>query len=125
MEVEEGRGVVAPRVAEVPMVEHEVVRQVRALAQAKLGTKRIAQELGIARNTVRRYLRGGEAAERQERPTARRLDAGALRRAVELWDGPAEGNAVVVRAMLAAQGLTVSLRTVERAVADRRRAVCA
>lgn len=125
MDVEACRTVVAPREAEVPMVEHEVVRQVRELAELGFGAKRIAQEVGIARNTVRRYLRGGEAAQKQVRPSARRLDADGLKRAVELWDGPAEGNAAVVRAMLAAQGVTVSLRTVERAVADRRRAVCA
>ena len=125
MDVEACRTVGAPREAEVPMVEHEVVRQVRELAELGFGAKWIAQEVGIARNTVRRYLRGGEAAQKQIRPSARRLDADSLIRAVQLWDGPAEGNAAVVRAMLAAQGLTVSLRTVERAVADRRRAVCA
>ncbi len=45
---------VAPLVAEVPMVEAEVVRQMRALAERGWGAKRIAGELGIARNTVRR-----------------------------------------------------------------------
>jgi hypothetical protein len=48
---------VAPREAEVPMVEQEVVRQMRVLEEAGWGAKRIARELGIARNTVRRYLR--------------------------------------------------------------------
>ena len=117
MEVESVGAVVAPRDAEVPMVEHEVVRQIRTLAANGFGSKRIARELGIARNTVRRYLRGGDAAEKQLRPRARRLGAAGLKRAVQLWDGAAEGNAAVVRAMLAAEGVTLSLRTVERAVA--------
>ena len=59
---------VAPPMAEVPMVEPEVVREMRELAAKGWGAKRIARELGLARNTVRRYLRGGPAAEVQERP---------------------------------------------------------
>jgi hypothetical protein len=38
------------------MVEQEVVRQMRALAEAGWGVKRIAREVGVARNTVRRSL---------------------------------------------------------------------
>lgn len=54
---------VAPRSAEVSMVEQEVVRQMRLLKEAGWDAKRIAKALGIARNTVRRYARGGEKAE--------------------------------------------------------------
>lgn len=50
---------VAPQTLEVPMVEAEAVRQMRDLASKGWGAKRIARELGLARNTVRRYLRGG------------------------------------------------------------------
>ena len=64
-------GSVAPPLAEVPMVEQELVRRMRALREAGWGSKKIAREVGVARNTVRRYLRGGEAAELQVRPTAR------------------------------------------------------
>ncbi len=53
---------VAPREAEVPMVEQEVVRQMRVLKKAGWGAKRIAHELGIARNKVLRYLRRARAA---------------------------------------------------------------
>jgi predicted transcriptional regulator len=53
------------------MIEPEVVRQVRELTERGWGAKRIAQELGIARNTVRRYVRGGPEAERQVRPGRR------------------------------------------------------
>ncbi len=45
------------------MVEPEIVRQVRALAVTWLSSRRIAAELGIARRTVQRYVRDGEAAE--------------------------------------------------------------
>jgi DNA invertase Pin-like site-specific DNA recombinase len=50
------------------MVEPEVVRQMRELLALGWGAKRISRELGIARNTVRRYRREGEAAEAQIRP---------------------------------------------------------
>src|SRR5688572_5970704 len=110
-----GTEVVAPRDAEVSMVEQEVVRQMRLLREKGWGAKRIARELGIARNTVRRYLRGGEAAEVQTRPEGRRLDGDDVDRAVALWDGPAEGNAVVVQQMLAVEGIKASVRTVQRA----------
>jgi hypothetical protein len=53
-----------PAGTEVPIIDAEEVRQIRELARRKWGAKRIACELGIARNTVRRYLRGGEAATR-------------------------------------------------------------
>lgn len=91
------------------------------LAEAGWGAKRIAHELGIARNTVRRYLRGGEAAVEQVRRTARRLDANAAAKAVALFEGAAEGNAVVVQQMLADGGVEASVRTVQRAVEETRR----
>jgi IS30 family transposase len=78
---------VAPPSAEVPMVEAEAVREMRELAERGWGAKRIARELGLARNTVRRYLRRGPEAEVQERPAARRLDGGARVEAVALFDG--------------------------------------
>jgi transposase len=112
---------VAPPMAEVPMVEAEAVREMRELAARGWGAKRIARELGLARNTVRRYLRGGPAAEVQERPAARRLDGTAQLEAVALFDGAAEGNAVVVAELLAQRGIEASVRTVQRAVAGRRR----
>ena len=112
---------VAPQMLEVPMVEAEAVRQMRDLASKGWGAKRIARELGLARNTVRRYLRGGEAAEVQRHPAQQRLDEGRQAEAVALFEGEAEGNAVVVAQMLAARGIEASVRTVQRAVAHRRR----
>lgn len=115
-------GVMAPR-AEVPVIEPEAVRSMRELAAKGWGAKAIAKELEIARNTVRRYLRLGSAAELQVRPEARCLDDEARARAVQLFDSTAEGNAVVVRDLLSEQGVHASVRTVQRAVAERRREI--
>jgi len=92
----------APLLVEVPMVAAEVVRQMAQLAQLGWGAKRIARELGVARNTVRRYLRGARA-EVQEHLAARRLDEAARAEALRLYDGEAEGNAVVVRGCCASR----------------------
>jgi transposase len=97
----------------------------RKLAAMGWGSKRIAAELGVARNTVRRYLRGGSDAEVQERPAARVLDDDSRAEALALFDTAAEGNAVVVAQMLADRGVDASVRTVQRAVAERRRAMLA
>lgn len=107
------------------MVGPEVVRQLRQLARLGWGTKRISRTLGVARNTVKRFLRGGAEAEVQVRPKARRLDAEARAQAVSLFEGVAEGNAVVVQQLLAEQGVRASVRTVQRAVAERRRELAA
>jgi IS30 family transposase len=44
------------------MVDPEVVQQIRGLRAQGWGAKRIARKLGIARNTVKRYVRGSAAA---------------------------------------------------------------
>jgi transposase len=88
------------------------------------GTRRIAAELGCNRETVQRYLaRGGWAPYRTpERPGAL---AGHGAWLAERFRRHA-GNADVVRQELAAElGIVVSLRTVERAVADLRRELAA
>src|SRR5262249_6837488 len=87
----------------VPMLEPEVVSRIRLLRQLGWGARRIAEEVGVARNSVRRYVREGTSAERQVRPGARTLDASQEATARELLDGPAAGNAVVVRRLLAEQ----------------------
>ena len=102
------------------MVEPEVVRQMRLLHEAGWGAKRIAAEVGVARNTVRRYLRS-PLADVQVRPSRRSLDDDARSQARELYVGPAGGNAVVVRQMLEERGLEASVRTVQRAVEEQRR----
>jgi transposase len=90
------------------------------LRAAGWGAKRIARELKMRRNTVRRYLKGGESAEVQVRSGARLLDDGERHRAEELFVGEAAGNAVVVRELLMARGVAASVRTVQRAVCEKR-----
>jgi transposase len=106
--------------AEVAMIEAEVVRQIRVLHEAGWGAKRIASEVGVARNTVRRYLRSPHASV-QVRPGRRALDEDGRAQARELLLGPAGGNAVVVQQMLAERGIEVGVRVVQRAVAEQRR----
>ncbi len=116
--VEELRSALCRR--EVPMVEPEAVARIRGLRSMGWGAKRIARELKMRRNTVRRYLRGGESAQVQVRPRARRLDEIGCRRAEELFAGEAGGNAVVVRELLAKGGVLASMSTVQRAVREKR-----
>jgi transposase len=88
------------------------------------GCKRIAAELGCARNTVRRWLHEGDWRACASPSRSKKLDG--------LSDWIAErfrrhaGNADVVRQELAAEkGLVVSLRTIERATAPLRRELVA
>lgn len=104
----------------VPMLDPEIVKQLRALAALGWGKKRIARELGIARNSVKRYLREGDAAETQTRPGAWTLDAEQQALARTLLDGPAAGNGVVVKRLLAEQDVEVPLRTLQRVLAPHR-----
>ena len=53
---------------------------------------RVGAEVAIARNTVRRYVRGGTAAERRQRPRARRLDEATWIERRRLFDGAAGGS---------------------------------
>jgi transposase len=119
MELE--RDVLVSPTEEVPVIEGEVVTAIRTLADRGVGKKTIAREVGVALNTVRRYLRQPIAPGRQVRPAGRRLTDERREEARALYVGPAEGNAVVVQRLLAERGLSVSVRTLERAVADIRR----
>jgi transposase len=115
------RDVVVSPAGEVPVIEGEVVTAIRTLAGRGVGKKTIAREVGVALNTVRRYLREPIEVGRQVRPAARRLTDARRQEARTLYDGPAGGNAVVVQRLLGERGLALSVRTVERAVADLRR----
>jgi transposase len=99
-----------------------LVATIRELAGRGVGSKAIARTVGVARNTVRRYLREPIAPGVQVRPAARRLSDEARQEARTLYEGSASGNAVVVQRLLKERGTDVSVRTVERAVADIRRA---
>jgi transposase len=90
------------------------------LHEAGWGTKAIAEQLGCSRNTVRRYLRQGGWRRYGNGGRAKALDA--HQAFVEQAFDQHRGNAEVVRQELVREhGVDVSLRTVERAVAERRR----
>jgi transposase len=120
MELE--RDMLVSPTGEVPVIEGELVTAIRTLAGRGVGKKTIAREVGVAVNTVRRYLRRPIEAGVQTRPAGRRLTDERRQEARELYEGPAEGNAVVVQRLLAEHGFAISVRTIERAVADIRRA---
>jgi transposase len=103
------------------VVEGEIVTAIRELAGRGWGSKAIARELGIARNTVRRYRRHAVVAGQQARPP-RQLTEDVVREAQALYSGVAEHNAVVVHRLLRDHGRTIGLRTVQRAVAPVRQA---
>ena len=120
--MERERDMLGSPVGEVPVIEGELVTAIRTLAGRGVGKKTIAREVGVAVNTVRRYLRQPIAAGVQVRPAARRLTDAWRQEARSLFTGPAAGNAVVVQRWLAERGAALSVRTIERAVADIRRA---
>jgi transposase len=104
-----------PTQEDTRMVKPEIVDRIRELSGQGLGSKRIAREVNVSRNSVRRYLAGATAGF-QQRPAARLLDATALREVHELFGTVAEGNTVVIQQELARRGFHVELRTLQRAV---------
>ena len=66
MELE--RDVLVSPTTEVPVIEGEAVTAIRTLASRGMGKKAIAREVGVALNTVRRYLRQPISAGQQVRP---------------------------------------------------------
>lgn len=106
----------------VKMEAPDDVAAMLRLHEAGWGAKRIADELGCARNTVRRYLRLGGWRAYAGGHRAKALDGHATW--VEARFDQHHGNAEVVRQELAAErGIDLSLRTVQRAVKERRRAL--
>src|SRR5438552_358458 len=87
MELE--RDVLVSPITEVPVVEGELVLAIRALADCGVGSKAIARAVGVARNTVRRYLRQSIESTGQVRPTSRRLTDDRRLEARTLYEGPA------------------------------------
>jgi transposase len=125
-----GMGEMVQRAPQAESLRGDVMRtpdEVAAMERLRalgFGTRRISRELGIARNTVRRYLATGGWSPCQMPPRASALDG------LEAWLAERfhrhAGNADVVRQELAVErGVSVSLRTVERAVSHMRRALAA
>jgi len=114
-------GVLVSPAPEVPVIDGDIVTAIRDLTDRGVGSKTIAKQLGIARNTVKRYRREPVIAGVQVRPMARKLSDVDRQVARELYAGAAAGNAVVVRRLLAERGVAASERTMQRAVADLRR----
>src|SRR6516225_3383927 len=115
-------GVLVSPAPEVPVIDGDIVTAIRDLASRGIGSKTIARQLGIARNTVRRYRRAPVTVGVQVRPAARKLSDADRQTARELYAGAAAGNAVVVQRLLTTHDVVVTARTIQRAVADLRRA---
>src|SRR5580704_13614434 len=78
------------------MLKPDVVDQILEWAGQGIRVKEIARRLGIARNSVRRYLAGARVGF-QDRPAARRLDLATQRKVEGLFGSVAEGNTVVIQ----------------------------
>jgi hypothetical protein len=102
MELEQG--VLVSPTPEVPVIEGEIVTAIRELTHRGWGSKAIARELGIARNTVRRYRRDQTVVAGQQVRAARRRIDEVVCEARALYAGVAERNAVVVHRLLREQG---------------------
>ncbi len=104
------------------MVEPDEVGVMLRLHRLGWGTKRIAETLGCSRGTVKRYIKaGGWQAYGQPRRSGK-LDG--LDEWLSATFSQHRGNADVVRQELVRQhGISVSLRTVERAVQPLRQAL--
>lgn len=96
------------------MQEPETIQQMLALHELGWGTRRIAKELEVARNTVKRYLATGGYQPYSSPLRAHKLTG--LEDWVEKQFLQHRGNCDVVRQELARiHGIPISLRTVERA----------
>jgi DNA-binding protein Fis len=99
------------------VIRPQVVAAIRRMAGHHHGIKTIARDLGVARNTVRRYLRQSVNAGVQVRPAARRLSDRQREDARKLFRSSAGYNAVILQGLLAERGVKASIRTVRRTVA--------
>ena len=108
--------------SEVPMIEADVVEHVRALRRAGWGVKRTARDLGLSRNTVRKYRDETVPIGLQTRPAARSLTEAQSERAAALYTTTAAWSAVVVRDLLEEESVAVALRTMQRGLPPLRQA---
>jgi len=101
------------------MLGAEAVREIFTLRRLGWGTKRIARELGLARNTVRDWLRAG-ANRAYSTPSRGAILASHLAWIRERFRAGVR-NGDVIRQELLARGVVASLRTVNRALKPLRR----
>ena len=99
------------------MLEPDIVNAIRRLKALGHGTRNIGKLLELDRKTVRRWL-DGPVERKQVREGARRLKGPDEALARELFEGVAEGNAVVVGP---AYGRAHAEKVVLAAMADYRR----
>jgi hypothetical protein len=99
------------RNGEAEVLGSEAVGQLFALSRLGWGTKRIAREMGIARNTVKAWLAKGEDRiyEGPNRRKTLEVHAGWLR---ERWQAGVQ-NGDVLRQELRAKGVRVCLSTMK------------
>lgn len=102
------------------MLEGKRVIAIREKARRGWSLKAIARALDVSRNTVRRYLHEPVKAGEQTRPVARCLHDELLDQARRLFCSTTHANAAAVHRLLITRGVNVSVRTVQRAVADLR-----
>lgn len=117
----QGDGLVSPR-QEVSVLEGELVATIRELASRGVESKAIARTGGGRAQygpAISASARTGWCADATDGATIDRCGA---RRGRVLYEGAAEGNAVVVHRLLGERGVDVSVRTIERAVTDIREA---
>lgn len=96
------------------MLQRDIVDKILALRSCGWGAKSIAQELGISKRTVKKYIHCGEWQSSKRRSTKQLAD---LKDWLEENYERHAGNADVLRQQLVAEhNRHVSLRTVERAV---------
>jgi transposase len=106
------------------MLEPEEVSSMLRLKELGWGTRRIAREFGVSRNTVKTYIEAGGWRSYQQPARTKRLDG------QEAWlkerFSRHRGNADVIRQELASEKeIIVSLRTIERAVQPYRQELAA
>ena len=100
------------------MIEKRIVAAIRDLTSRGYAIKGIVRELGVGRNTVRRYLHQPVPAGFQVRPRARRLTDPWRQEARRVF--AVNSNAAAVHRSLNTRGVQISARTVRRLVADLR-----
>lgn len=102
------------------MLTGEAIMEIGILSRRGMGVRAIARELGIARNTVRKYLRGEAVRRQSERRPGRPRKLAPyehwLRQRVEAA-APVQLPATVLHREIAAMGYDGSERTVRRFVA--------